>query len=659
MNVLCRSDNTKDILLMFQLHSTKEEIMHLDLVPGKLKNLWEVWAIDTLVLVSIALQIILTHFGSRRRYIPGLRIRFTVWFAYFLSGSVVKIIIGKLTTIEVSDTNKHNVTLELNALLAPMLLVQIGNPDAITAYSIEDNKLGLRQLLNLLFQVGVIVYILVRCWTNSSLSYLYLPTFLAGIIKYGELVWALKSALRNFGLTVEEINQEENVPTLFRRLPGEIVGLKLILKAYYRFNCLKPHLENWLYKPLYESLPWMSIDAYSAEDVFRITDSELGFMYDVLYTKAPIIYTRTGCILRIISFFSLVSTFCAFTIFFKNDFMHHIDAGYTFMVLIAAIILEVYQILLLPFSDWAIIEMIKHHNMPIMMPFLRILVPRSNKWKRWSILLGQFNLLDFCIHDKQLKFNRILKYHGFDMDYKKSRSRTRVEFTKELKELIVQEMKEVDAMRDSKPVTQRGQWALERYECLNLEFKWSVKRDFDKSITIWHIATDICYYSDVQDGIANSQIEMGKLLSNYMMYLLAMRSHMLCTTTSDIIFEHTYTKLMAFLRTRPSTIRDEGEACRILRTEELSNELDFDRNKETMVTSKWHVLKDGQRLSRRLMSRENRWNIISSVWVEMLCYAARTCPRAFPAEQLRPRGGLITHVWLLLAHKTDKFYTSD
>ena len=273
----------------------------LNLLPGELEELWNAWGMITLALVSFTLQIVLTLLGSRRRYIPGIQIRFTVWFAYLLSGSVVKIIMGKLTTIEVRDTEKQNITIELMALLAPLLLVQIGNPDTITAYSIEDNRLGLRQLLSLLFQVGIVVYILIRCWTNSPLSFLYLPTFLAGIIKYGESVWALKTALWNSGLTTADLDQEENAPSLFKKLSEDIPDLELILKAYYRFNCLKPHLENWLYQPFYESLSWMSIDAYSAEDVFRITDSELGFMYDALYTKAPIIYTWIGCILRTIS----------------------------------------------------------------------------------------------------------------------------------------------------------------------------------------------------------------------------------------------------------------------------------------------------------------------------------------------------------------------
>ena len=286
-------------------------------------DLWTKWNIEMLILVNFSLQIILTLFGGRRRYIPGFWIRFTVWSSYLLSSSIGKIVISKLTTIDAKhsvlnatlSSNQTDVHPELTALLAPLVFVQFGNPDSITAYSIEDNRLGLRQLIGLLIQVGVVIWILVRCWTKDKISFLLLPIFVAGITKYGETVWALRSALTGkSGITVSEIDQEETVPGLLQQLPERISGVELILKAYYRFSCLKPHLENWLYQPLYESLPLMSIDAYSAEDVFRITDFELGFMYDVLYTKAPIIYTWQGCILHIISFLSLVSTLCVFAI---------------------------------------------------------------------------------------------------------------------------------------------------------------------------------------------------------------------------------------------------------------------------------------------------------------------------------------------------------
>ncbi|KAL0013459.1 hypothetical protein SO802_000528 [Lithocarpus litseifolius] len=270
--------------------------------------------------------------------------------------------------------------------------------------------------------------------------------FVAGITKYGETVRALRSALTGkSGITISEIDQVESVPGLLQQLPERISGVELILKAYYRFSCLKPHLENWLCQPLYESLPWMSIDAYSAEDVFRITDFELGFVYYVLYTKAPIIYTWQDCILRIISFLSLVSTLCGFAILSRQD-SHKITGEYlvfTYVVLFAAVILELYQIILLPFSEWAILRMVRHHSKPVVMKCLRVLGPKSSEWKRWSDLLGQFNLLSFCLHEKHLKYSRIIKFSGIDMELRKTRNRTRVEFPKKLKELIVHEMKEL------------------------------------------------------------------------------------------------------------------------------------------------------------------------------------------------------------------------
>lgn len=616
------------------------------------------------MLLSFSIQVILTVYGSRRKDIPGIWIRLTIWLTYLLSASLAKIIIGKLTVIPESDPNERNIRRELKALFAPLLLIQIGNPDAITAYSIEDNRLGLRQLLTLVLQVAVVIWIIVKSWTHSQLSYLYLPLLVSGLIKYGEVVWALKSALSKTSgiITVAEIDdQEANMPALFRFLPDDIPNIELILKAYYRFISLKPHRENWLYQPLYESLPWMSVDEYPPEDIFHITDAELGFMYDVLYTKAPIIYTKAGCILRVVSFSHLVMTLCGFSILFRHDFSRHMKACFIVGLLGGAVLLEAYQITQLPFSDWAIVQMIKHQqHLPFMIPCLRILGPRATDWKRWSNTLSQFNLMTFCIHHymKPLMCGRILKFRGIDMMLKKNKSRWRVQFPHELKVLMVQEMKDIDRDRGLKPFNHRGDWSLGRYDCVN-DFKWSVKRDFDKSITIWHIATDICYYCYSDSEIANPKIQMAKSLSDYMMYLLALRPHMLSMTTTNIIFQHACDKLKALLLQQEQSVEDEKEACRILKMERVPQYSNSERRLETVVTSKWHVLKDAQRLARNLMVRKNKWDIICSVWVEMLCYAAANCNVDYHSEQIRRGGGLITHVWILLAHKTDKYHISD
>lgn len=634
--------------------------MHVSLIPGELKDLWDLWGLEALVLSSFTLQLIMTVYGSRRKDIPGIWIRLIVWSSYLLAASLARIILGKLTVIPEIVPNERNIKRELKALYAPLLLVQIGNPDAITAYSIEDNRLGVRQVLGLVLQVAVVTWIIIKSWTHSWLSYLYLPLFVAGLIKYGEVVWALKSALskRSGIITVEEIDEEANMPALFRMLPHNIPNVELILKAYYRFFSLKPHRENWLYQPLYESLPHMSIEDYSPEEVFQITDTELSFMYDVLYTKAPIIYTKQGCILRAVSFFNLVLTLSGFSIIFRRDFAHHLKACFIVGVLAGAVLLEAYQIAQMPFSDWAIIQMIKHINLPFITPCLRILNHRASHWKRWSHTLPQFNLLTFCLHEKPLKCSKVLKIRGLDMAFKKDRHRTRLKLSEELKHLMVQEMKHIDGDRGLKPFNQRGEWSLGRYGCLS-DFKWSVKRDFDKSITIWHIATDICYYSETQNNTTpNSRTQMGRLLSNYMMYILAMRPHMLSMATATIIFQHACDKLKAFVQ-KEQLMKDEGEVCRILRMERLEECSNSERSSETVVTLKWRMLRDAQRLARNLMVKEDRWNIICSVWVEMLCYAAANCSADYHAEQIRRGGGLITHVWILLAHKTDKYHISD
>ncbi|KAM1115503.1 hypothetical protein TB2_038567 [Malus domestica] len=70
------------------------------------------------------------------------------------------------------------------------------------------------------------------------------------------------------------------------------------------------------------------------------------------------------------------------------------------------------------------------------------------------------------------------------------------------------------------------------------------------------------------------------------------------------------------------------------------------------------VLFDGCRLAKQLMaleteegkSNEEKWGIISQVWIEMLCYAASQCSWKEHAQQLRHGGELLTHVCLLMAN---------
>ena len=649
--------------------------LFLRILPGHISFIWNNWGIELLVFANFVFQVILTYNGSRRRHTPGYKLSLTVWFSYLLAAKIATVVLGKLTTIDIGHEQRNTHT-QVQALLAPLMFMQIGNPDTITAYSIEDNQLGVRQVFSMGIQVTIMFYILVRSWTDSKTSFLYLPMSLAGIIKYGETSWALKSALSgNLGFTIADFFKYQEVAKLFEKLPqNELPEAKLILRAYYRFCCLKPQLENWLYYPPTDcDHKKLYIDDCEYEDVFRITDSELGFMYDALYTKAPVIYTRKGLILRFISLLSLIATLCGFSVLFKDAFVYNISVGFIHYVLIASLIIEIYQIMRIPFTDWAIVQMIRHHEtFPILRGLLHSLAPQSATWRRWSNTMGQFNLLDFCMQTKHRNYSRIklLRTWGMDMKLRKQMSLDRIEVRPEVKELVVTELREIEKIKGQEEFEERGQWTIDRYKIklkqnddskLIKALETTVnKRPFDKSIFIWHITTNIFYHiRRFHDTSIGNKMEAIMNISNYMMYLLVTRSHVLSTTTGEIIFDHSCVKLGKFTRTGHL---DKEDACNALLNLQEEGTLQAEEphkpsEAEKVVVGNWHLLKDVKDLANSLLllSNENRWKLIGSMWFEMLGYAASKCEMEYHSEHIRQGGELITHVWLLIAHNVTKY----
>ncbi|XVF45633.1 hypothetical protein PTKIN_Ptkin02bG0222300 [Pterospermum kingtungense] len=76
----------------------------------------------------------------------------------------------------------------------PFLLWHLGSPHNITAYSLEDNDLWLRHFLGMVFLTSEAIYIYVRFQSDTVLNYMAAPIFVVGVFKYGERIWALRSA---------------------------------------------------------------------------------------------------------------------------------------------------------------------------------------------------------------------------------------------------------------------------------------------------------------------------------------------------------------------------------------------------------------------------------------------------------------------------------
>ncbi|KAL3746197.1 hypothetical protein ACJRO7_015190 [Eucalyptus globulus] len=619
---------------------------------SEIECLWDNWSIQLLVLLGLIFQIVLAVLGSRRKISRTETTRFIIWASYFLASYFPTLALSKLTTVSLNKSEKEYDT-ELKALLAPLILLQLGNPDSITAYSVEDNRLGLRRVLNLVITFSFVVWIIVKCWKTSLQMTLFLPMFVAGIIEYGETILALYSVYdENTNMRLADFDEEQDMSSALMNFPKDVPHLEIFLKAYYRFDCLKPHLVNWLMHPFFLLYRSMSIDEYSPEDVFLTTDMELGFMYDVLYTKAPTLYTKAGITLRVISYFSLLVTLGGFMLLFHKLFCDPYVI-YTGGLLVGVVLLETYQLWRLFFSDWVIIECSKHHENPMVLKFQKFLVKRSLKKKRWSNTIRQFDFLDFCQSDKRPWLFRILRFSGMAEKFRKYWATNSVPIPNYLKELLLEDMGKFETKRNRRPFTKSGEWSLGIHASLD-KLKWSIEMAFDRSVIIWHIATHICNYSCHEDSNHNKG---SKLISDYMMFLLVRHPAILSLNTTDITFHHAYTKLMKFLNQIPKEQRDKENVLKVLSGTGSAQENDSERSLETVITRGWNVLEEARRLARELESTTDTWELISSVWVEMLCFTAYNCQQYHHAKLLRRGGEIITHVWLLLSHKTDKFDT--
>lgn len=629
-----------------------------------LKRLWVEWGIQLLVAASLVCEIVLAILGGRRKYMTSILVRLIIWATYLLLTYVATLALGKLTVVRIDDPQNPLNNAVLEGLLAPLLLMQLGYPDSITAYAVEDNRLGLRQVLNIGVTIVIVVWILIRCWDGSSpVSWLYIPLFMVGIMKSAGWVQALQSVYdENSSVTAEDMQEEDSIQQVFEAFPVEdekFNSAKDILKAYSRFDCLKPHLVDWLYHPLFISHDWMSIDSYPAHRAFTMTEIELDFMFDVLYTKWPILYTKRGLIGRFFGFFCLVSALCGFAVIFRDAFLIDMYITYTYAILMAVTSLELYQITTLALSDWAVVKMC----MNLKLPLVRRLLPHIADWcmtqKRWSRSVGQLNLFDprLLYEEWPKPITAVLDLFIKSEVFRRHLLHSRQDIPSPLKELVVQKMTELEKKRHLLPFTERGKWTLDTHGVQeNQTLSNSIETEFDKSIIIWHAATEMLHILECENSVACKENSFSckgsKLLSDYMIYLLALRPYMLSLTTADITLEHACCELKPFLEDRD-------------RLEAISEMLSSDGNvadpkgyKVTIITQDWHMMSEVRDLLVELRRMDKKWEIISSIWVEMLCHAAYNCHVYHHAKLLRRGGELITHVWLLLAHKTDKYHSS-
>jgi len=631
-------------------------------LPEEVLNLWNNWEIRGMVLLSLLLQTILIVFGSRRKTIARNWIRILVWSAYLSADMVASVALGNLARSQGDLSGEEKANNSIQAFWAPFLLLHLGGPDTITAYSIEDNELWLRHLLGLVVQVGVAFYVFSRSWPSGILAFIAIPMFIVGIVKYAERTWVLWSSCSK---SLKNSNLFDFWRSYHLKRIKEI-GVRALQGNYLRQAYIFSYISRSMMQDLVPSLvdlmlSQLLMSKYSAGGAFKVVEVELGLIYDMLYTKAPLIYSRAGIILRSISFLLTFTAFITFQVKIERHAYSTINFTITYLLFVAALFLEFYAFLCLVFSDWTMIWL-TDEGRNALTSALYSLIRKLTRSERWSRSIAQYNLISSSIESKPPK---CFEFLGID-EMMRQMNVNRKDMNGGLQDFIFGHLQKnsmkikenfnfIDKNFRRTIIGQRGDGVLER-EGLLQDLKWSTTEvEFSRSILVWHLATEICYCVDKDANNVSSEYKTSRCLSEYMMYLLVMRPDTLSQGIGDEGYLHSLRDLDSIISKEeaptksPATSREEVVDAILFYYESfVIDDIRFQfRWKETKS-----AVAGGDRLAKqlRLLGFKKRWEIIEEVWMEMLAYAAAHCPWKEHAQQLRRGGELLTHVCFLMLH---------
>ncbi|KAG2629831.1 hypothetical protein PVAP13_3KG488701 [Panicum virgatum] len=377
--------------------------------------------------------------------------RFASWSCYLLADWVADLALGLLVNnlgniggndvslSTVADVTKRGGTAttasgggnpSIFAFWTPFLLLHLGGPDTLTAYSIEDNELWFRHLMGLLFQLLAACVVFSCTLQGNPVIPATVLVLVAGVIKYGERTFSLYSASVDGVLAtiIPAPNPGPNYAKLMTvfdskqraGLAVDIVqanGLARGSRKDRDRNEVKRQalatnktLEEQAYelRPLHHLPDQRNISQaffldrgdMTARCAWKVTELELNFMYEMVHTKEPVAHSLAGCIFRFVCSACIAGAAVIFARLDKAS-IRHVDVAITYALLIGALALDVVALAMLVFSsNWTLVflDKFKFPRAPLLMKRLARLIRQVRpKLRRWSETTSQLNLISYCL----------------------------------------------------------------------------------------------------------------------------------------------------------------------------------------------------------------------------------------------------------------------
>ncbi|XP_048539363.1 uncharacterized protein LOC125518587 [Triticum urartu] len=381
-------------------------------------ELWNHRSMQILVLLSLGLQVVLFVFaGIRRREAFPVR-RLLLWLAYLMADSTAVYAVGHLSFS--STVREH----QLVAFWAPFLLLHLGGPDNITAYALQDNQLWLRHLQILVVQVLGAAYVIHKNIDGGSSGRLLRLAsglmFAVGFVKYGERTWALKcGTLESIGASVK--TQPPAIHKHSHRQDEASDEEFLVRRAHSLFHVCKRAIvdSSVIEKDSVEGQEQYTTKMMRKVELWALMEIELSLMYDVLYTKAAVVHTAAGYLVRVVSPLTIAASLVLFQLTPKDS---HIgaDVAITYVLLGGALFMETTSLVNALGSSWTFAFLSttrwrwlryvalcngRWDSLRRRVVSLHHLVKggfpggsSTNRYKsrRWSYIIGQYNMLHLC-----------------------------------------------------------------------------------------------------------------------------------------------------------------------------------------------------------------------------------------------------------------------
>ncbi|KAF7008332.1 hypothetical protein CFC21_023107, partial [Triticum aestivum] len=599
------------------------------------------------------------------------------------------------------------------AFWAPFLLLHLGGPDNITAYSLEDNELWKRHLLNAILQVSGAVYVLYEyiADTGTLLRLASILMLAIGAVKYGEKTCALmRSNLDRIRASLKK--QPHAMHGHFHPQDqvlkdGELDEESLVRRAHSLFHICKHAIVDY---------PVMEDDSHSQDTtkmigevgLWRLVEVELSLMYDMLYTKASVIHTWFGYLVRLISPLAIAASLLLF-MFVDKEAHRRVDVNITYILYGGALFMEMMSMLNALGSSWTFVFLSttrchwlqyaalcnrRWDRLRRAVVYLHHLVRVGGgsrySSRRWSHSMGQYNMLHLCTGSDSALTRPLLgslaKVVGLGLTelWNKEYYSWDINMADHIKVCISEHIKNLysDGSVNSLGMLKNkwGEEPLVRRDLFGGIFEDSLGVDFQECIIIWHIGSAIFLAKSQQakEEDALLDVEAIKAISNYMMFLLVKQPDTLPGRSQNRLYELTCTKLV---KTRRSTHRRQNmnlratlknlfslhdgpdSNSRATDREELAKEL-YDEYEGKSFSYDAPRLPLVAELAKELLRMEKEGSMVNSVrlvldvWRDILFYAASNCSRKFYAEKLSNGGELTTIVWLVAEHLYQLFVKS-